>query len=1229
VADETEKIAFEITAGDSGKQAADDVDAVVAALERQRAALKAIDAAVDQSDFAARLAAYRTEAERLNATQEKSIATLSQVSAVAGRAAADIAEQSKSIGESANKFTDLGNAAAQAFDGLTPEVQKFTAAIDPALKAIDELVAGEQRLGAQSPPTIAAPQVAPAQSIAAAPSLPAVTAPLPATTPSPVPAPAPTAPLPPVTAPAPVDLSAIQASVAAEQEALQKIQALQTEYAVKEKSYEDAARAQRSTQDIQSALTTLEQIRAKYSEFQTANAAVAEATTAEQNAQFISQTTAALEQIKQQFAGMELANTASVKVEVDEQKATIQASVAEIVANVQAAFGDAAGDAETLTKSIAEGLASGIGEELQASIHEAIAAGADPAAVQAIASQLTEIGKQYQELADGNTAVSKSSAEAQAGAIDQQYTAAFDKIRKQITALEADWLAQSKSGLDDQSASMTQRFGEALAAVKSRVAAFENDKLALAKAGLAEQKNLSVQQAADTATALGKQSELLETSKLAYVTSELEEQSAAVATATAEDAELILQKYAALLEAKAELDKGGLAAQQTELEKSLVAQVDTIRKRFEGLDVGKLIVGSSKDAVDGLGSQLDTLTQKLAALKTMDAAAEQSGYLARLASYRAEAAALNAEQDKSASAFKKVASALADSSGAVETTTTKLRSQIGAGASAISQLGQAFTAVVPEIGAFQGALDVGLRSMGGLLGVLGGGPGILLGGLVAGIGVLGAVMSSAKKNADELAKSTLDNKEAYEKYLDEIDKHRGTTSTATIDERNEQRTAITTHQVKVTGEDELQKALTAASASIAQYDTEITRLEKLISDNQSHMKLDVSMSWSELQKQSTLVIPQLKNENEGYREQIELLKQRREVAKGYTDDQKGIDAGKKELADALAEAGAKGIKAKTVSFDQPEAFTPAKATPRPDSAALDAQTREAIRKIADLRADAADKELENDKALAKLKGDEELRSASETLKSIQDKYAQAEIDKKALIHSNLDDQRAAIESEITEALDNVHTHDAEQTVQLEQMRRDAMRQTRDEFLQLEDEKFQAVQKNLQEEQSKRQQMTASLMALGTTASQLAAKQLTEAVKGHKIQGAMILESLGDAMVAEGVRVMFQGAAMSLMGNFASGGGLLALGAAEIGVGLGLGAAGSAAQPPASSSGNGASTTPSSPIRDTQQTANTDSQQRGPTIIYLNMPTVVSPSPEDGLRVQQAIDAASRVYGAPV
>lgn len=1030
MAEDTEnKISFEVAVPGS-KEAADDVDAVVAALERERAALKALNEAVDQSDFAARIAAYRAEADKLNATQAQTAVTLRQVTAESERAATALTAQGQAVLDNASKFSGFGEAASQAIGGLTPSVKQLQDALEPARKAVDEFIASEQ--GLASLPAPAVPQ-------------------LPAATP-----------------------------------------------------------------DISGA--------------------------------------SALQGLGQQLGG------------------------------------DSSGIQEELANAISEGIGEGI--------REALAQGAG------------EIPEDLGPILES---------------VHQQFIALFGpensaEITSALGAAAADGLESGlREAFAEAGGEIPQEMSAALAQARAQIAAFE-----------AEKNKLSADGSAIRVAAEAKQVEALEAAKVEQVKASVALQGSAVLEANAELIATLKDKFEALQEDELAISKTGLGEQRTEIEKQLGAEVDALRKRLTDANLGSLLVSGGKEAVEALGKEVDTLAQKLGAVKAMNEAADQSGFLSRMAAYRAEAAALNAEEDKNASALKKLAGGLADTTAGLETNTVKLRSQVGAGAGAISQLGHAFAEVVPEVAGFQNAIDIGMRSLGGILGVIGGGPGIVLGGLVAGIGILGAVMSSAKKDADELAKSTTANKEALEAYLDEIDSHKGQASTKSIDDRNEQRGTVTTHQIKVTGEEDLQKALERATASISQYDTEITLLQKKIADNEAQMKLDISMSWSELQRQSQTVIPALKNENEGFREQIELLKQRRDVAKEYADAEKANAADKKALEDALANAGSKQEKSKTFDFNAPEA-APAAKKPVDEASATQKRLDEnlaSINKLRDLQTAADDKQKAQDEALLKYRSDNEIQSASETIKAIQDKYALAGLDRKALLHADLQQQKEDIESQINEAIDATSAHTAEQTVQVEAMRREAMQETHQQFLALEDEKFAAVQKNIQEEQSKRQQMTQSLMALGTTAAQLAAKQLSEAVKGHKINGALILESLGDAMVAEGVRVMFQGAAMSLMGNFVSGAGLLALGAAEMGVGLGLGAAGSAAQPPSATSGNGASTTPASPIHDTQQTSNSDSQ-RGPTIIYLNMPTVVSPSPEDGLRVQQAIDAASRVYGAPV
>ena len=90
---------------------------------------------------------------------------------------------------------------------------------------------------------------------------------------------------------------------------------------------------------------------------------------------------------------------------------------------------------------------------------------------------------------------------------------------------------------------------------------------------------------------------------------------------------------------------------------------------------------------------------------------------------------------------------------------------------------------------------------------------------------------------------------------------------------------------------------------------------------------------------------------------------------------------------------------------------------------------------------------------------------------------------------------------------------------------------------------------------------------------------------------------------------------------------LATGAAEIAFGVGLAGAGAAISPPAipSSGASSGSVSGSSPINSNSSSSGDSS----PTIIYVTMPSIISPSADDGLRIRQALDQADRTYGAQV
>lgn len=644
----------------------------------------------------------------------------------------------------------------------------------------------------------------------------------------------------------------------------------------------------------------------------------------------------------------------------------------------------------------------------------------------------------------------------------------------------------------------------------------------------------------------------------------------------------------------------------------------------------KVSADGTKEAAEGLSKVGDQLDRQKTAIKAMDDAMAASGYLARLAQYKAEAAALNAEQDKNVATVKKVTAAVEENSAAFGDHSSKLRSQLGAGAGALSQLAGAFSQVVPSVGAFSGALDVGLKSMGGLLGVLGGGPGILLGGAVAALGLLGSAMSSAKQEADELAKST----EAAGVGVNAITEARNKAL-----ERSGAYGAEAATQKQLAsgigeaGEDKFAANLRKATSA---YDTEIAVLKQKLADNRAQiaaLRADSTASWEVLKHRSDFDIPQIKNVNEALEEQLDMLKERRKVAADYAEQENSNTRDQLELQRQLAKFASESDKKKrqrTIDFNEPVAWvdnTDKWARKRDLNRARGEEARAAIGKIDAIQfANREQEEVERPRAEQKAQFAIELNDKKEQLDRLLQQFKSLEYDKTALVTTNIEEQKRLLETEIGETVSTLHAQDAEEMVAAEQLKRDAMNETRDEFMRLEDEKADKIQATIALEKQSRGQMTQSAMALGTTLAQLTAKQLSEAVKGHKIQAAMIVEGIGDAMVAEGVRVMFQGGAMLLGGNYVGGGGMLALGAAELAAGLALGAAGSAMQPP-TPAGGGASEPSAQPERGSQS-SNGDNGGHT-TIIYVDMPTVVSPTAEDGLRVQMAIDRATLVYGAHV
>lgn len=149
--------------------------------------------------------------------------------------------------------------------------------------------------------------------------------------------------------------------------------------------------------------------------------------------------------------------------------------------------------------------------------------------------------------------------------------------------------------------------------------------------------------------------------------------------------------------------------------------------------------------------------------------------------------------------------------------------------------------------------------------------------------------------------------------------------------------------------------------------------------------------------------------------------------------------------------------------------------------------------------------------------------------------------------------------------------------------------------------------------------------------------LSALAKGQHVTGKMILASVGDMMVAEGTRTIFQGLAMSANPlTPGAGAGMIGVGTAEIAAGISIGAAtrgstassgGSTGTPVATAPNgqvywNGSSWERGNPYAPAPANANYGTQ---PVNVYntVQMSSVVAPNDQDGIRVQRALDEAHR------
>lgn len=144
---------------------------------------------------------------------------------------------------------------------------------------------------------------------------------------------------------------------------------------------------------------------------------------------------------------------------------------------------------------------------------------------------------------------------------------------------------------------------------------------------------------------------------------------------------------------------------------------------------------------------------------------------------------------------------------------------------------------------------------------------------------------------------------------------------------------------------------------------------------------------------------------------------------------------------------------------------------------------------------------------------------------------------------------------------------------------------------------------------------------------LGMRSLNEWVKGNKVTAKQVVQSIGDTLVAHGTNAIWQGMIWNATPyQWGIGTPLIVAGSAAVGVGLSLGAASRGMSGGGGGGGGGGGINPTTqqlapatPVSATNSTGGGNQQ----TVINVTMPTVISPSAEDGERINLAIEEAKR------
>lgn len=496
---------------------------------------------------------------------------------------------------------------------------------------------------------------------------------------------------------------------------------------------------------------------------------------------------------------------------------------------------------------------------------------------------------------------------------------------------------------------------------------------------------------------------------------------------------------------------------------------------------------------------------------------------------------------------QQAASAAAQAVDSVGVNSQELRRRLSPAAALVGNLSNQLSVLVPEAGGASKALQVFGMAGSQMLGVLGGGPGVLIGGLVAGIGALATYMASSKKEADELAKSVEANAKAMGTYLDQVDKLRASVSAKYDQAKNNKdiRSRI------LSGEE----ANPDAIAKELEYQRE--RLKNPYYRNAEKDARALSLRTGDPTMGDAL-LSQRKAEARAILDDIQAYKKQLQYAKDSLEEAKKQKGQKLDVEGAIAEAG--GV---------PEDPKEAKKLDVPN-------IQSQIDKITEME-----------------------KAGQDRLDEYIQRSRQGAFDQRML---QLKDEVEAS----NKAIDEKYAYEAVQ------------REKDAQAIAVHQQKLHADRKMYQDLAVQGEQILAST----------AIKSFQMIAKGQKAEVGAILEGLGDQIVAMGTGYIFKGIAESILLN-PQGPALIGVGTAAVGFGVGLGAIGARGPGGSTAAGTGsagsnANPFGSNPYSNPQSPVN--QQDKGPTIININMPTVVSPSPEDGVRIQQALDAKLRVYG---